>query len=78
MEHPMLSSLSLVAKMLDCFPLAAALLIDLQVECVGCSMNKFCTLEDMCRHYELDLEHILSLIQEKAGVSHNNCSPISQ
>lgn len=67
MEHPMVSSHTLIAKILDRSSLAAAKLIDLHVECVGCSMNKFCTLEDMCRHYQLDLHNILSLIQEKAG-----------
>jgi len=62
----MLLSHTLIAKMLNCSPQAAALLIDLHVECIGCSMNKFCTLEDMSRHYELDLDHILTLIREKA------------
>jgi hypothetical protein len=62
MEHPMLLSRTLVAEMLDYSPLAAAMLIDLHVECIGCFMNKFCTLEEMCRYYELDLDHILTLI----------------
>ena len=64
----MLLSHSLVAEMLECSPGAAAILIDLHVACVGCSMNKFCTLEDMCSYYEIDIDHILSLIQEEAGI----------
>ena len=63
----MLSSSALVGELLDRSPLTAAMLIDLHVECIGCSMNKFCSLEDMCNYYGLELNPIHNLIQETGG-----------
>jgi hypothetical protein len=60
----MLSPHILVADLLDYSPLVVPLLLELRVDCVGCSMNKYCTLEDLCAQYELDLETILGRIQE--------------
>jgi len=62
--HPMLTSKTLVSELLENLPEAARLWIKLHANCIGCSMNRFCTIEDLCRYYELDLHHILSLIQE--------------
>lgn len=61
----MLTSQTLLVDVLNGSPLAANLLIDLHVGCIGCSMNKFCTLEDMCRLYELDIDHVLAFFIEK-------------
>ena len=48
----------LVADLLAFYPLATSLFIELRVDCVGCSMNQFCTLEDLTKYYDLDLEKI--------------------
>lgn len=61
----MLSPHILVADLLDTSPLVVSLLLELRVDCVGCSMNKFCTLEELCARYELDLESIQHRIQER-------------
>jgi hypothetical protein len=63
-EIPVLSPRILVADLLDYSPLLVPLLLELRVDCVGCSMNKYCTLEELCAQYKLDLESILSRIQE--------------
>jgi len=55
----------LVANLLDASPLAVNLLLELRVDCVGCSMNKFCTLEELCAQYELNLENVLYKVQER-------------
>lgn len=60
----MLSPHILVADLLTYSPLVVTLLLELRVDCVGCSMNKYCTLEELCAQYELDLENILGRIQE--------------
>lgn len=66
MEHPTLSPEMLVADFLSASPLAAAgALIELRVDCVGCSMTRFCTLQEMCDQYELDLETVLKQLQER-------------
>jgi hybrid cluster-associated redox disulfide protein len=67
MEHPMPTPTTLLADLLDSSPQAANLLIDLHAGCIGCSMNKFCTLEDMCRLYGLDVDHVISLFNELLG-----------
>jgi len=59
----MISSTIPVADLLNRYPLAAFLLIELRVDCIGCSMNRFCTLEELCNYYELDLEKISDRIQ---------------
>jgi len=59
----MLSPHSLVADLLADSPLVAPLLIELRVDCIGCSLNRFCTLEDLCEYYELDLETVFNRIQ---------------
>jgi hypothetical protein len=65
MEHTTLSSRTLVADLLAASPLMAPLFVELRVSCVGCSMNKFCTLEDLCDQYQLELETIMNMIRER-------------
>lgn len=66
----MFSSNTIVAELLDCSHQAANLLIGLHVECIGCSMNKFCTLDEMCRHYDLDLSLLAEMVQGRIGINH--------
>ena len=61
----MLSPHILVADLLDQSPLVANLLLELRVDCLGCSMNKFCTLDELCTFYGLDLENILGRVRER-------------
>ena len=65
METTTLSPQTFVADLLASTPLMAPLFVELRVDCVGCSMNKFCTLEDLCEQYQLELETLISLIQER-------------
>jgi hypothetical protein len=65
MEHLTLSPRTLVADLLAATPLIAPLFVELRVDCIGCSMNKFCTVEDLCDQYRLDLETIMNMIQER-------------
>ena len=64
----MLSPHVLVADLLDAFPPMASLLLELRLDCLGCSMNKFCTLEELCKHYELDLDTFIVTIQKKIDI----------
>jgi hybrid cluster-associated redox disulfide protein len=64
----MLSPQMLVADLLDTYPLVASLLLELRVDCLGCSMNKFCTLEEVCTQYELDLENVIYKVQERLNI----------
>jgi hypothetical protein len=61
----MLSPDTLISVLLARSPLVPALMIELRVDCVGCSMNRFCTLDDLCTHYQLDLETFTQKIQKE-------------
>ena len=61
----MLSPRILVADLLDYSPLVASLFLELRVDCIGCSMNKFCTLDELCAFYGLDLENFLCKVRER-------------
>jgi hypothetical protein len=65
MEHLTLSCRTLIADLLAATPLMAPLFLELRVDCIGCSLNKFCTLEDLCDQYQLDLETVINMIQER-------------
>jgi hybrid cluster-associated redox disulfide protein len=64
MERPPLSPWMLVADLLALSPLTARTLLDLRVDCVGCSMTRFCTLEEMCRFYGLKLDAVIEKLSQ--------------
>jgi hypothetical protein len=66
MEPTTLTPQTFVADLLATTPPVAHLFIELRVDCIGCSMNKFCTLEDLCEQYQLELETLISLIRERS------------
>lgn len=72
MEHPTLSPLTLVADLLASTPLIAHLFVELRVDCIGCSLNKFCTLNDLCEHYQLELDTVIRMIQERTNQHESN------
>lgn len=55
----MFSPDTLISELLARPPSVANLLIELRVDCVGCSMNNFCDLSELCLHYGLDLDKVL-------------------
>lgn len=61
----MLSPKILMADLLDISPVVASLMLELRVDCLGCSMSRFCSLENLCTYYELDLDSMVKRIQEE-------------
>lgn len=55
---------TLVAEALEKVPAAARFFLDLRMDCLGCRMATFCTLEEACRQYELELERFLEDLHE--------------
>ena len=64
MEHPFLSPRILVADLLASSLPTASTFLDLRVDCIGCFMNKFCTLEDVSRHYDLSMDTVLDALKK--------------
>ena len=51
-----------ISELLALSPMMAPLLIELRVDCIGCSMNRFCTLKTLCSQYNLDFDKTTGLI----------------
>lgn len=72
MESLALSPQTLITDLLTLAPQTAPLLMAWHVDCLGCCMNRFCTLQEMCNQYELDVETILQKLQERLVYDESN------
>ena len=45
-------------------PQANRLFIAHHLDCIGCRLARFCTLEDVSRHYPLDLQTFITDLQK--------------
>ena len=61
MKQPIIDQNILISHLLTLYPQVATLLIDLRVNCIGCSLNRFCTVSDLCEYYQLDEESVWDL-----------------
>jgi hybrid cluster-associated redox disulfide protein len=68
MEHLALSPDALVADLLARFPELASLFVEMRLGCVGCSMSRFCTLEEVSIQYELEIEAFLAEAQARISL----------
>jgi hybrid cluster-associated redox disulfide protein len=50
---------SSIQEILREYPEAIQVFIQLKTQCVGCAFERFCTLEDVAKHYELDIEILI-------------------
>jgi len=54
---------SSVADILTAYPQTAKLFIAEKTYCIGCCLSRFCTLEDVAKIYELDVQKFLHKFQ---------------
>lgn len=66
MERPRITPHTLVAEALALGPEIALLFLEWRTECVGCSLVRFCTLEDVSRYYALDLDAMIQEIETRS------------
>ncbi len=57
----------LISQLLTSYPQVTRLLIDLRTDCVGCSLNRFCTVSEMCEYYDLDYPSVWDQILVVVG-----------
>ena len=57
-----------VEEVLESYPQTADVFIRLKADCVGCRLEKFCTLEEVARDYGLILDDFLAYLQEAVSV----------
>jgi len=65
MQQQTITAASRVWDLLTETPALVDLFLELHLDCVGCSMEKFCTIEEVSSHYDLDFEPFLQRIQER-------------
>lgn len=53
-----------VAEAFASFQGAANVFLVLRTDCVGCYLERFCTLEDVAREYKLPLQNLLDKLRE--------------
>ncbi len=49
-----------VARALQAYPQLRTAFLRLKTDCLGCQMERFCSLEDVAREYHLDLDAFLN------------------
>jgi len=59
---------STVDDVLRQVPGAAHVFIASHTDCIGCSLARFCTLEEVSQHYSLDLTQLIDNLQYDANV----------
>ncbi|MBN1453156.1 MAG: hypothetical protein JW963_19230 [Anaerolineales bacterium] len=53
-----------VEQVLSTYPQTAAVFIRFKADCLGCMLEKFCTLEEVGRDYGLVLDDFLAALNE--------------
>ena len=51
-------------------PQAVHIFISYHTDCIGCSLARFCTLEEVSQHYHLDLPHLIADLQAAVLSTH--------
>jgi hybrid cluster-associated redox disulfide protein len=67
MKNPIFSSQSVIAEILRDSPSTIHLFLEKNMNCVGCVMASFCSLESACKAYNLALP---AFIEELQSVEH--------
>lgn len=52
-----------VHQLLSAYPVAVKVFIRYSPECIGCAFERFCTLQDVARHYNLSLTELTGAIE---------------
>lgn len=61
-----------VEEVLAAWPQTVPVFVSNQTACVGCSMTTFCSIRDVTRLYNLDLEEFLAALQKATVVTPEN------
>ena len=61
-----------VAGLLSRWRVLNGLFIELHLACPGCSMSRFCTLNDVCVQYELSADRFLKQVKERMVYDESN------
>lgn len=54
-----------VREIFNQYPEAVLLFIRLKTQCIGCAFDRFCTLEDISQHYNIQIDDLKDLLQRE-------------
>lgn len=60
-----------VHQLLSAYPPVVKVFIRYSPACIGCAFERFCTLEDVARHYNLPLAELTGAIEESIDRKEN-------
>ena len=53
-----------VSDLFKSWPALLSLFMDQKLDCIGCSLVRFCTVEDIAVAYDLDLDEFITILNE--------------
>jgi hybrid cluster-associated redox disulfide protein len=56
-----------VREILQTCPETARVFFHLKTDCVGCWLQQFCTIKDVCGAYTLDMDDLINKLQKSSG-----------
>lgn len=74
-QKEILTSAITVKEILDRYPKALPVFMDIGLLCVGCPAEAFHTLEDVAREYHLDLDQLLRRLHKAIGEGEVSSDP---
>jgi len=67
MDSPIRAELT-VERLLAIHPTATVVFLELKTSCVGCYMDRFCTLGEVATAYEVPLHELLDKLRESIQI----------
>jgi hypothetical protein len=59
----------IVSHLLEVYPQASQVFFRLKTDCVGCILSRFCTLLEVAKAYDLDLDQMMGLLSQSVDLS---------
>ena len=56
-------------QVMQAYPQTVSVFLALKMGCVGCSLERFCSLEEVAASYELSLDVVLEKLRESIQIS---------
>jgi hybrid cluster-associated redox disulfide protein len=67
MDSPITMEMTIL-EVLTAHPRAASVFLSLKTDCVGCPMERFCTLADVVKAYDVPIKMLLDALHESIHI----------
>lgn len=62
---------SSIQEILREYPEVIPVFIQLKTQCIGCAFERFCTLEDVSKHYEIPINELVEFLSRVIAKNQN-------